>query len=253
ARPGRPRSGGGTTTPIQTPSAEKGAATPPRRRATAAGTNPAPASIDPSTNVVFTATATVAPPSSLIAASGDQQIGTVGTQLTQDLVVKATDAVGNPKAGVVISFAVTSGGGTLNAVSGITDATGLASVHWTLGNLAGPQTAIASVTGLAPVTFTATARAGAADALVILSGNNQSGSPGSPLPDSLRIRLTDKFGNPVSGVTINWSPIAGSGIVSPTSSITDASGRAATRWTLGSTGGPENGTAPGGRLSLSLT
>ena len=246
-------SGGGTITPSQSLSNANGIATATLRLGTTVGTNTVTASIDPSTNVVFTATATVAPPSSLIAASGDQQIGTVGSPLAQDLVVKATDAVGNPKAGVVISFAVTSGGGTLNAVSVITDATGLASVHWTLGNLAGPQTAIASVSGLAPVTFTATARAGAPDALVILSGNNQSGSPGSPLPDSLRVRLTDKFGNPVSGVTISWSPIAGSGIASPTSSVTDANGRAATRFTLGSTGGPKNVQASGGGFSVTFT
>ena len=248
----RVTAGGGTITPSQNTSDANGIATATLRLGTTVGTNTVTASIDASTNVVFTATATVAAASSLIAASGDQQIGTVGTQLAQDLVVRATDAVGNPKAGVVISFAVTSGCGTLNAASVITDATGLASVHWTLGNLTGPQTAIASVTGLAPVSFTATARAGAPDALVILTGNNQSGSPGSPLPDSLRVRLTDKFGNPVSGVTINWSPIAGSGIVSPTSSVTDANGRAATRWTLGSTGGPKNVTASGGGFTVTF-
>jgi len=244
--------GGGSVTPAQSTSDANGQASTSFRLGNSLGTHTVTARIDQSASVVFTATATTAPPSSLIAAAGNGQVGVVGTQLAQDLVVRATDAVGNPKAGVVVAFAVTSGGGSLNATSVITDLTGQASVRWTLGNAVGPQTAIASVTGLAPLTFTATAQSGAADALTILSGNNQSGTPGAPLPDSLRVRLTDKFGNPVSGVTIVWTPIAGSGIVSPTSSVTDANGRAATRWTLGSTGGPKNVTASGGGFTVTF-
>jgi len=245
-------SGGGSVTPSQSASDANGVASTSFRLGNALGTNTVTARIDQSSSVVFTATATTAPASSLIAASGDAQIGTVGTQLPLDLVVRATDGVGNPKAGVQVSF-VAFGGGSVNAASVITDATGLASVHWTLGTSAGTQTVNASASGLPALTFSATARAGAPDALSILSGNNQSGTPGAALPDSLRVRLTDKFGNPVSGVTIVWTPIAGSGIVSPTSSVTDANGRAATRWTLGSTGGPKNVTATGGGFVQTFT
>jgi len=245
--------GGGTVTPSQSASDADGFASTSFRLGAALGVNTVTARIDQSTSVVFTATGTTAAASSLIAASGDAQIGVVGTQLPLDLVVRATDAVGNPKAGVPVSFAVFSGGGTVNAASVITDATGLAGVHWILGTLPGSQSAIASVSGLPQLTFTATARAGAPDALTIDFGNNQSGSPGAPLPDSLRVKLTDKFGNPVSGVTIVWTPIGGSGIVSPTSSVTGANGRAATRWTLGSTGGPQNVTATGGGFTQAFT
>ena len=245
--------GGGTVTPSQSVSDANGQATATLRLGTTVGTNTVTARIDQSTSVVFTATATAAPPSSLVAASGDAQIGPVATALPLDLVVKATDAVGNPKAGVVVSFAVTSGGGSLNAASAITDATGLASVHWTLGTLAGTQTAIASVPGVAPVTFTATARAGTAQTITVISGNNQTGTPGAALPDSLRIRLTDQFGNPVSGVTITWTPVGSSGIASPSTSVTDVNGRAATRFTLGSTGGPKFVVASGAGLSFQFT
>jgi alpha-tubulin suppressor-like RCC1 family protein len=245
-------SGGGIITPSQSTSDANGQASATLRLGTTVGTNTVTARIDESASVVFTATATTAPPSSLIAAGGDAQSGVVAAQLLQDLVVKATDAVGNPKAGVVVSFAVTSGGGSLSASSAITDAAGLASVRWTLGTLAGPQTAIASVSGLAPITFTATARA-ANPQTITVTGNNQSGSPGAPLPDSLRVRLLDQFGNPVSGVTILWTPLAGSGSVSPSTSVTDATGRAATRWTLGSTGGPKFVVASGGGLSQTFT
>jgi alpha-tubulin suppressor-like RCC1 family protein len=245
-------SGGGIVTPSQSTSDANGLASATLRLGTTLGANTVTARIDQSTSVIFTATATTAPPSSLVVASGDAQTGVVATQLVQDLVVKATDAVGNPKAGVVVSFAVTSGGGSITS-SAITDATGLASARWTLGTSAGVQTAIASASGVAPISFTATARAAPPQTITVLTGNNQSGSPGAPLPDSLRVRLTDQFGNPVSGVTILWAPLAGSGSVSPTTSVTDANGRAATRWTLGSTGGPKFVVASGGGLSQTFT
>jgi alpha-tubulin suppressor-like RCC1 family protein len=244
-------SGGGIITPSQSSSDANGLASATLRLGTSVGVNTVTARIDQSSSVVFTATATTAPPSSLIVAGGDAQTGVVATQLVQDLVVKATDAVGNPKAGVVVSFAVTSGGGSITS-SGITDATGLATARWTLGTIAGAQTAIASVTGLAPLSFTATARAGTPQTMTV-TGNNQSGSPGAPLADSLRVRLLDQFGNPVSGVTILWTPLAGSGSVSPSTSVTDVNGRAGTRWTLGSTGGPKFVVAAGGGLSQSFT
>ena len=164
-----------------------------------------------------------------------------------------TDAVGNPKPGVLVTFAVTSGGGTLGGTSAISDATGTASTHWTLGSVSGTQTATANSSGLTPITFTAVATSGIPDALTILTGNNQTGTPGSPLPDSLRVRLTDRFGNPVSGVAINFTPSAGGGIVNPAIVTTDANGRAATRWTLGSTGGPKSVTATGGGFTQTFT
>src|SRR6185436_1642471 len=108
------------------------------------------------------------------------------------------------------------GGGTLSSTSAVSDATGTATVHWTLGSIAGNQAAVALVSGLTPVTFTATGRAGAPDALTILTGNNQTGTPGAALTDSLRVRLAARFGNPISGVAISFAPSAGSGTVSPT-------------------------------------
>jgi alpha-tubulin suppressor-like RCC1 family protein len=154
---------------------------------------------------------------------------------------------------VLVTFAVTSGGGTVSATSAISDATGTASIHWTLGTTAGTQTAAALVSGLTPVTFTATGRASLPDALTILTGNNQTGTPGSALPDSLRVRLSDRFGNPIGGVAITFAPSASSGTVSPTVSTTDVNGRAATRWTLGSTGGPKQVSVSGGGFTQTFS
>ena len=98
---------------------------------------------------------------------------------------------------------------------------------------------LASVSGLTPLSITATAKPAAADALAILTGNNQTGTPGTALTDSLRVRLTDRFGNPISEATVSWAASVNSGTVSPVTGTTDANGRAATRWTLGNTGGPK--------------
>jgi len=238
--------GGGSVLPSQSTTDANGIASTTLRLGTTIGTNRVLATLGDLDPVVFTASATAAPPTKLLQVGGDGQIASVGTQLPVDLSVQVTDAVGNPKPGVLITFAVTSGGGTLSAASALSDATGTASVHWTLGALAGTQTATASVSGLTSVIFTATGRASIPDALTILSGNNQSGSPGAPLPDSLRVKLTDRFGNPVSGVAITFSANPGAGTVNPTVVTTDANGRAATRWTLGSTGGPQSVTVTGG-------
>lgn len=246
-------SGGGSVSPNQSTTDANGEASTSLRLGTSIGPNSVRATLGQLNPVSFTASATAAPPIKITAVAGDGQSAVVGTPLTSELVVKVTDAVDNPKQGVLVSFAITSGGGTLSSTSDITDGVGNASVRWTLGAAAGTQLAVASVSGLAPAVFTATAQAGAPDALTILTGNNQTGTPGATLPDSLRVRLTDRFGNPVSGVAIVWAPNPTSGTVSPASATTDANGRAATRWTLGSTGGPKLVAASGGGFSVNFT
>ncbi len=245
--------GGGTVSPSSTTTDNNGLAQTTLRLGNSIGSNTVKATLGALQPVVFTANATSAPPTKLTSAGGDGQSGVVGTQLPLDLSVGVADAVRNPKQGVLVTFAVTAGGGTLSATSAISDAAGIASVRWTLGSIAGTQAAVALVSGLTPVTFTATGRASAADALTILTGNNQTGTPGSPLTDSLRVRLSDRFGNPISGVAITFAPNSSSGTVSPTTVTTDVNGRAATRWTLGSTGGPKQVTATGGGFTQTFS
>ncbi len=245
--------GGGSVSPSQTTTDANGLTSTSLRLGTTIGPNRVVATLGDLDPVVFNASATAAPPTKLTQVGGDGQSAVVGTQLPLDLSVQVTDAVGNPKSGVLVTFAITSGGGTVSATSAISDATGTASIHWTLGTTAGTQTAAALVSGLTPVTFTATGRASLPDALTILTGNNQTGTPGSALPDSLRVRLSDRFGNPISGVAITFAPSPSSGTVSPTVTTTDVNGRAATRWTLGSTGGPKQVSVSGGGFTQTFS
>ena len=89
---------------------------------------------------------------------GDTQQGSSGTALAQPFVVEVRDGDSTAFAGVPVTFAVTTGGGTLSATSTTTDANGRAESTLTLGNTAGTNTVRVSVQGASQTaTFTAVA------------------------------------------------------------------------------------------------
>jgi uncharacterized protein (TIGR03437 family) len=91
--------------------------------------------------------------------SGDRQIGSVGTQLPQPLVVGITGASGSiPFKGVAVQFTVSSGTAKPSSDSAITGADGTTSVSVTLGSQTGPVAITASVPGLPSATFRLTAQ-----------------------------------------------------------------------------------------------
>ncbi len=108
--------------------------------------------------VSFTAVG-VAVPMTLSIVSGGDQKGPVGTPLENALVVSVLDQNGEPFAGAVVTFAITSGDGTLSAEAAITDSSGRASSTLTLGRGSGTNTVVVTVVGLDPVTFSALAEA----------------------------------------------------------------------------------------------
>lgn len=73
---------------------------------------------------------------------------------------------------------------------------------------------------------------GQPSAMTAARGNNQSGTVGEALLDSLVVRVTDGFNDPVAGVTVVWSPETG-GTVAPATSVTSADGYASTERVLG--------------------
>src|SRR5258706_13648192 len=91
------------------------------------------------------------------------------------------DALGLPVAGVPVSWAVASGGGSISPASSTTNGAGVATAARTLGTSAGTQTATASVGGLSgsPVDFSATALAGSATRLGQQSVDPHTGNPAS--------------------------------------------------------------------------
>jgi hypothetical protein len=89
------------------------------------------------------------PPASVVLVSGDaQDPSEVGSKLGQPLMIRVLDSQGQNLSGVSVVWSTSSG--TLSASSSLTDASGVATVEWTLGTLVGSQTATATVTGLNP-------------------------------------------------------------------------------------------------------
>ena len=85
--------------------------------------------------------------------------------------------------------------------------------------------------------------ADAAPTIAKVSGDNQTGLPGSTLGSPLVVQVNDANNNPKSGVTVNFAATAGGGSVSPVSVVTGANGRASTSMILGPSGGANTATA----------
>jgi large repetitive protein len=177
------------------------------------------------------------------AVAGDGQSAAAGTALPDSLVVQVTDAFGNPISGVEVAWAADAGSVTPSAT--MTGADGLVSAVRTLGAAAGVQHATASAPGLAgsPVTFTHTATSGSATVLERVSGDGQSALAGTSVPEPLVVRAKDGSGNPVADLAVTWVIGSGGGSLAPETGLTDAQGRASTRWTLGVTPGANTATA----------
>jgi hypothetical protein len=197
--------------------------------------------------LTFTATSTAGPAANLDKQAGDGQNGTVATPVGTPPAVLASDAFGNPVAGVAIAFTVASGGGTVAGANAVTGTNGIAAVgSWVLGEMAGANTLTAQATGLSgsPATFTATAAAGPAASLSTVEGDNQTAPISTQLAISPKVLARDAFGNDVSGVPVAFAEALGGGAVTAASQTTGEDGTAAVgTWTLGPTPGPNQLTA----------
>lgn len=71
--------------------------------------------------------------------------------------------------------------------------------------------------------------------IVIVSGNNQTAQVGTALGSPLVVRVTNAAGSALSGVTVNWSVLAGGGMLGSASSTTNAQGQAQVGYTVGAT------------------
>lgn len=170
---------------------------------------------------------------------------TAGTQVAP-LVFAADYAESNPIAAAIASSATPHSngnvsGGSVSVVS-TTDTQGQAQATLTLGATAGTNTVEARSDGLtnSPIVFDATGLAGPASELAIVSGNNQSATFGGVLSAPLVVLVTDVHSNPVSGFAVSFVVTAGGGSVLPATVLTDAQGKAQTRFTLATTPGATN-------------
>ena len=69
-----------------------------------------------------------------------------------------------------------------------------------------------------------------------LIGATQRGAAGQALAEPLVVRVEDGQGKPVAGAAVRFEVTAGTGQIDPATTVTDSSGIATARWTLGGTG-----------------
>src|SRR5262245_23639173 len=79
---------------------------------------------------------------------------------------------------------------------------------------------------------------GAPARVTIVDGNDQRGTAGQVLGESLVVRVSDRGNRPVTSQTVSFVVTAG-GQVTPATVVTDAEGMAAFRWTLGTAAGSQ--------------
>lgn len=92
------------------------------------------------------------------------------------------------------------------------------------------------IAGPPAVTHTATQ-------ILLVSGNNQSGSVGKSLANPLVVKVADATGAAVAGVIVGFSVASGGGTVDAATAVSAADGSAKTTWTAGSAPEPQAVTA----------
>jgi hypothetical protein len=168
--------------------------------------------------------------------AGDQQLGSIGSALTQPLIVRVVDAGGQPVAGATVTFSVRQGGGSVNPAANVSGPDGTVTATWTMGSSLGPNRAVALLSNqflLDSAVFTATATTGPANRFTKVSGDSQTGVVGQALAAPLVVRVQDAFGNSLSGVRVTWTPSLLNGSVTFTADTTAADGTASAIWRLG--------------------
>ncbi|MGA7400434.1 MAG: Ig-like domain-containing protein [Candidatus Sulfotelmatobacter sp.] len=177
----------------------------------------------------FVVTATPGTPATLSISSGNSQRIPVVAQSPAPLEVRVKNALGNALSGVQVNFSG-GAGGTLSSPTATTNASGCASTYYTTGTQAGVVDITASVAGLTLVIFKETVQAGPATALNIYSGNDQTVKAGATTSKELEVIASDRYGNPVPGISVTFSD-GGAGGSFATDLATTSAGIAGSRYT----------------------
>lgn len=193
-------------------------------------------------------------PTTLSANVATSSTGTVGTAASVTPEVTLRDAKNAVIAGTMVRFVV-SGGGRIVNDSARTDANGVAtSGTWTLGQVTGAQTVMASTSTLTPVRFTVQANAGAASKVTNLVTTTQQGVVNTAVALAPAVRVTDQFDNPVAGVPVTFVVTAGAGSISGGQKTTGADGSAtADAWLLGTVAGTQRARADIAGVTSNIT
>jgi len=123
-------------------------------------------------------------------------------------------------------------------------------------HLAGLSAIVLATAACSPGDAVAPARPGAASAMTVAAGNDQSALAGAPLASPVRFKLADNAGNGVPNAVVSFSIIVGEGSLagSSTTAVTDDAGLVtAPAWTLGKLAMPQQLVATAGNISATAT
>ena len=181
----------------------------------------------------------VATAAEIATVAGGAQRAAAGSLLPQAVVVRVTSRRSRPVEGVLVKFRLADGQGSLEPASGVTDADGRARTVWTLGDLPGHQTLLATVERVdSALTVVAEAEPVAANTRLSALTENVAGDAGREIADTVAIRVTDSTGRALGDVPVSWVALDG-GRVQAVDARTDSLGTARVRWTLGPKAGTQ--------------
>jgi len=170
--------------------------------------------------------------------AGNNQTGIVGTVLPVPLEILAVDPYsGNPISGATITFNDNGALGKFSLKTVVTDSAGMASTVYTLPAKPKTATVTASSPGYSSFSFTETSLVGPPTQVAIVSGNNQTGPPSTPLPLPLTVKVKDWKGNGLPGLVVNFTDSGAGGSLSASQVTTDSSGLASVIYTTPGTTG----------------
>ena len=182
---------------------------------------------------VFAETARPGPAKALVHASGGNQSAPVTTTLPLPLVTRAQDSYGNGVSGVIVSYSDTGAGGIFSANPETTDSNGVVRVNYTTSTTAGVLNGkiVATAAGLAALKYYEIVTSGPAAEITANSGNGQSAAPNTQLAQPLVVRVTDQYGNAVSGVAVTFDDASAGGAFSSNPVSTGSTGLASVSYT----------------------
>jgi hypothetical protein len=145
-------------------------------------------------------------------------------------------------AGIQVTYTDSGSGGSFSPNPATTNSTGIASVTYTTGKTAGALHGkiLASVPGLTSLIFFETVTPGPVATIAATSGTGQTTPPDSQLAKPLVAKVTDQYGNAVSGVVVTFNDGGAGGTFSPNPVSTSSSGLVSVTYTTSVNAGTVN-------------
>ena len=145
-------------------------------------------------------------PAQLLIMRGNQQEAIAGKRVPDSLVVRLVDTIGLGVPNRVVTWVVSIGDGHVAPEIDTTDADGLASTAWTLGDEPGANAVRAMLEADAFVTFTAVGTGGGGGSVVSASRSTVVADPSSIAAgtgsSAITVTVRDEQGDPVEGATV---------------------------------------------------